>query len=214
MKGNTLLLLLLILSFLSTAQTKLQPTKKLYLGVSNWIYNKKFAATDSITVSIGKTKKADTLYRLLLPVDAAGKQCIINGWNNGKISVKKSYKVEHMPLPTAVIVPSNWSTTQSAEDFSKSIGVVAILGNFNYLVSLETLSYTVTYKPKTGKKQVIKNKGTLFGAYGQSVKPLIQKATLGDKYIFTEIRVKQRAGDGAEIDPAIFKLRKMVITIK
>jgi GldM C-terminal domain len=152
-----------------------------YLGVDNLI---SIAVTeDSIVNVYGEGCKIEHLDGSLYNLKAEKNGIVKVKIKGKKYSSEKQFRAKSIPNPKPILgLQSDKKIT--VENFNKTQGVIMSLENFDFDARCRTTHYTILRIPLNGKRETVTVKE--FG-YTDEAKLLIQKATIGDIYIFNEI---------------------------
>lgn len=104
----------------------------------------------------------------------------------GEVIGKRSFRAKRIPNPTVKLGSSAGGRMGSGE-FKAQAGLVPILESFDFEARCMVAGYIITRIGKDGERQSNVNHSGRFGTSGSA---LIQQATPGDIYNFTEVRVR------------------------
>lgn len=98
-----------------------------------------------------------------------------------------SLRVKPVPDPVPMLGLKYKGGPISAEEFVEQGGLGAWIENFDLDAICQIVSFQITRLPASGPVRKAENKG---GVYGDDAATIAQKATAGDHFIFSDIRVR------------------------
>lgn len=121
------------------------------------------------------------------------------------------FRVKRIPDPLASLKMENGTlqldSDLPAENFKKAIGLGIMMENFNFDFSATISSYHIVKVPLGGKQVELESTST-DGSFNAAIKTLIDAASPGDTYYFTEVKGKFPGSMNA------WKLNSLVFHIK
>lgn len=96
------------------------------------------------------------------------------------------YRVKRIPDPVVKVGRKNGGTINAAE-FKAQRGIIPHLEGFDFEARCRIRSFEIARVPQNGDTQVFKNNS---GAYESRAKRMVDQATRGDVYYFSEIKCK------------------------
>lgn len=184
--------LLFAASFAASGQSIVQPERMnvLFIGVDNpltiTLGNIPQEQLD-ITLTQGKLEKiAGRTNAYNIRVNTPGDMSITVS-HKGKVMGKHNFRVKRMPNPVARLPVYERSNEVNSATLRTITGLLTLVENFDFDVKCGISSFTLQYKSAEGKTTKLKNEGATFSS---AIQELINKAKVGDCYLFQEVRAK------------------------
>jgi len=164
----------------------------LYIGMDNPVYvHVDGIPDDSLVVTCAKgSVKRERCGLYFIKPETIGEVFIQVSDNNGRVFGNSGkFYIKRLPEPVPLLGANYFEENLKADVFKAQGGIAAVppesRGSFCY--SCNVGRYFITRVSKTGNRQTLKNKGAKLERQASAI---IQRASAGDIYIFSDIQAK------------------------